>query len=142
MNIETNKKYMNLMQKYSFDHLWTKEEISAKKKEEQKKKQSMERSFLLYEKGKIKNEVNRIMYHKNEELKKQNELKDCTWKPLLTKIKGKMEENIKIFLKDTKIYNRAVQWKVKTSQKINRSKSDYHKEALDQTFKPNVNNFD
>jgi hypothetical protein len=127
------------MNKYTFDHLWSKDEMSAKKKEEEKKKQSMERSFMLYEKGKIKNEIHRIMYHKNEELKIQNELKECTWKPTLTKLNGKMEENLKLILKDTKIYNRAIKWQSKTSQKINRSKSDMHKELLDYTFKPNVN---
>lgn len=132
------KKYMNLIQKYSFDHLWTKEDLALKQQEELKKKKSMERCYLLYEKGKIKNEVNRIMYHKNEELKVQNELKECTWKPKLNAMNKKMEENLKIMTKDTKIYNRGIKWKIKNNQKINRNKSDMQREILENTYKPNV----
>ena len=98
----------------------------------------MERCFILYEKGKIKNEVNRIMYHKNEELKLQNELKDCTWRPKLLKVSKKLEDNIKVLIKDTKIYNRSIQWKFKNNHKISRSKSDIHRDASDYTYKPSV----
>lgn len=132
------KKYINLLQKYTFDHLWTKEELNAKQQEELKKKKSMERSFLLYEKGKIKHEVSRIMYHKNEVLKVQNELKECTWKPQTNKLNKKMEQNLKVFMKDTKIYNRGIKWKINTNQKINRSKSEVQREALEHTYKPLV----
>jgi hypothetical protein len=138
INAAKSIKYNNLAAKYNFDHIYTKDEILEQQNEDQKKKQSIERCYLLYEKGKIKNEINRIMYHKNEELKIQKELKNCTWKPELNKRCGKLEENLKIIMKDTKIYNRGVRWKVQTNQKINRSKSELLREAVEHTFKPIV----
>jgi hypothetical protein len=83
--------------------------------------------------------VNRIMYHKNEELKIQSELKSCTWKPHLNKVSKKLEENLKVLTKDTKIYNRAMTWKFKNNQKISRSKSVIQSELLEYTYRPMVN---
>ncbi len=116
----------------------TPEEIQNKKELEVKKKKSMERCYILYEKGKIKNEVNRIMYHKNEEMKVQNELKDCTWKPKFFKISKQLEDNVKVIIKDTKIYNRTIQWKFKNNHKISRSKSDMRRDSSDYSFRPIV----
>ena len=130
-----------MIEKYKFENLWTAEEIQNKQKEETRRKQSLERCLILYEKGKIKNYVNTIMYQKNEELKIQNEMKECSWKPKLTKINKKLEENIKIFTRDTKIYDRSIQWKIKTEQKINRSKSELQRENIENTFKPSVRSF-
>jgi len=128
-----------LVDKYNFEHLWTPEELEERHNEEHKKKKAIERCFILYERGKIKNEVNRIMYHKNEELKIQSELKKCTWKPHLNKLSKKLEENLKVLTKDTKIYNRAMTWKFKNNQKISRSKSVVQSELLEYTYRPMVN---
>jgi hypothetical protein len=138
-NMTKSNGFKNLVDKYNFEHLWSPDEVEAKQQEEQRKKKSMERCFILYERGKIKNEVNRIMYHKNEELKIQGELQNCTWKPQLNKVSKKLEDNIKLLTKDTKIYNRAMTWKFKNNQKISRSKSVIQSEMLEYTYKPIVN---
>jgi hypothetical protein len=135
-NSKSNQK--NLLERYYYDKLWTPEELIAKHREEERKKKAIERCFLMYEKGKIKNEVNRIMYHKNEELKVQNELKECTWKPKLFKISKKLEKNLQLLIKGTKIYNRSMIWKNKQNEKINRSRSENNREELDKMHKPKV----
>jgi hypothetical protein len=133
------RKMNDLVNKYNIDKFYTPEELEEKHQEELKQQKAIERCYMLYEKGKIKNEVNRIMYHKNEELKAQEDLKSCTWVPKTNKLNKKLEENLKIITKDTKIYNRAMKWKFKKNQKVGRSKSELAREALDYTYKPAVN---
>ncbi len=137
---ERKDKYLHLIKKYELGTQVTLEEKQAKRELEMKKKKSLERCYILYEKGKIKNEVNRIMYHKMEELKMQSELKECTWRPRLNKISKQLEDNLKVIIKDTKIYNRTIQWKFKNNHKISRSKSDMHRDESEYTFRPIVKN--
>ena len=47
----------------------------------------MERCCLLYEKGKIKNEVNKLIIQKNFELKDKQLLSKCTFKPRINSVK-------------------------------------------------------
>jgi hypothetical protein len=140
-NLTQNKEYKlnDLMQKFDIERFYSPEELENRHQEDIKKQQSVERCYLLYEKGKIKNEINRIMYQKNEELKVQNELEQCTWKPHLNKLNKKMEENLKLITKDTKIYNRSMNWKFKNKERISKSKSIRQRDDLDNPYKPNVN---
>lgn len=47
--------------------------------------QARNRLELLYEKGKIKNEVNRLLAQKTEEIRVQEELSKCTFYPQTNK---------------------------------------------------------
>lgn len=131
------EKDVPISQKHLLDRVVSKEQLNAEFKERNKKKKAAERCYLLYEKGKIKNEVNRIMFLKNEELKVQNEMKDCTWKPQLNKINKQLEH--KLLSNGMKIYNRSIKWLAQNSQKISRSKSAMTREGFDQTYQPQVN---
>jgi hypothetical protein len=100
---------------------------------------------MLYEKAKIKNEVNKLMYQKNNQLKEEHELSKCTFKPkLLTKKKSVVntkrdnnndnnDNNERIHnhyhqqlvenesrnknKKENNLYNRTMYWKNKTNEK-------------------------
>ena len=50
-------------------------------------KKSIERCFYLFEKGKIKNEVNKLIIQKNNELKEMQLLSKCTFKPATNTVK-------------------------------------------------------
>jgi hypothetical protein len=94
----------------------------------------------MYEYGKIKNEINKIMYHKNEEMKIQSELSACTWKPKINKQISKGGENHRIYYNNSsKIHDRIINWKHKKEQKIGRSRSIVKDDC---TFKPAINNND
>jgi len=125
------------LEKYNYSHLY-KEEIEKTEKNKEKHKRSVERCVNMYEKGKIKNEINRLMFHKNEEVKEQNELSLCTWKPELNKRNNKKEENLKVLYSQTKIYNRTQSWKLLKAQKISKSKSQLNGNA-ECTYHPRVN---
>lgn len=83
-------------------------------KENSKKNLAAERCLLLYEKGKIKSEVNRLMYQKNEELRLQQELNSCTFKPKLnTTVKKKDSSKFN----NSDMYNKNIHWKKMQDQK-------------------------
>ena len=48
-------------------------------------KRAPERCYLLYEKGMIKNEMMRALHEKNNEIKAQQEMMECTFKPSIIK---------------------------------------------------------
>jgi hypothetical protein len=50
-------------------------------KEKEKIKQSMQRSEFLYERAKMKTQVHKIVVEKSQELKKDQEMQECTFKP-------------------------------------------------------------
>jgi len=82
-----------------------------------KKNSSIDRCNLLYEKGKIKNEVNKLIIQKNYELKEKQLLSKCTFKPRVNSIKS-----ITTNLKDTKrnsVYERNQYWKKNKQEKYN-----------------------
>jgi hypothetical protein len=108
--------------------------------ETQKKKHANERCLMLYEKGKIKNEVNKIMFMKNEELKKVKELVSCTFKPKLNKkiLQGDLD-NHKMKLREDQIYKRNVTWMLRNAERIMREKNKITSEAVHKlTHKPKV----
>ena len=70
---------------------------SEKLKKNEKSKKAMERSNMLYEQGKMKNEVHKIVTEKTLEIKRELELKECTFKP-------KINANLQKFIN----YNRNI----------------------------------
>jgi len=82
----------------------------------QKKKSANERCYLLYNKGKIKNEVNRLMFKKNSELKEKQELSQCTFKPKLNVIK-KVDYQNQIGRLEDDTYKRNVTWKLRNNER-------------------------
>jgi len=85
--------------------------------EQEKQKSAVERCFLLYEKGKIKNEVNRLMFRKNSELKVKKELDDCTFKPKLNNNYQKITTQKFSSKSDINTYKRNVYWKSRSIEK-------------------------
>lgn len=72
-----------------------------------------ERLRLLYEKGKIKNKFKKIQAEKNEELRIQEETKECTFRP---KINQKRDIDNKNNL-EPNFYERLENWKKKLTKK-------------------------
>ena len=92
--------------------------IEIKQIEHEKQKNAVERCFLLYEKGKIKNEVNRLMYRKNSELKVKQELDSCTFKPKLnTNYRQIVNQNQMYVGTHNNAYNRSIYWKGRRIEK-------------------------
>lgn len=79
----------------------------ANKKEHSRIKSSFERCHFLYEKGRIKNEVNKIISKKNHEMQVKSELNECTFKPKLNPriLKGSLP-NQKVNQLHSTIYKR------------------------------------
>lgn len=75
---------------------------------------AQKRCYLLYEKGKIKNEVSKLINQKNNELREQKELSECTFKPKVNKLnrKNSMGE-----FEQKGIYDRAINWKKRKNEK-------------------------
>lgn len=82
-----------------------------------KKNSSIERCNLLYEKGRIKNEVNKLIIQKNFELKEKQMLSKCTFKPRTNSVKF-----IKTGLKDSNrgsdVYQRNEYWMKNKLEKL------------------------
>ena len=83
--------------------------------ETQKKQNANERCHLLYEKGKIKNEVNKLIFQKNSELKEQQELSLCTFKPKLNMKDRKFDNPLGRAEIDT--YERNKTWKLRNNER-------------------------
>jgi len=94
---------------------------------------SMERCHLLYEKGKIRNEVNKLIYLKNNEVKKKEEMTECTFAPR-TNSMGKIIPNKKV-----NFYHKTIQWKKKNDEQKDKEKIFGRKDTDDCTFHPKVN---
>ena len=82
-------------------------------------KASIERCHLLYEKGKIKNEVNKLMFVKNNEIKEKQELSECTFKPRTNSAKNLFSRKVmsKIDEKEKNMYERSIYLKKKASDR-------------------------
>jgi hypothetical protein len=79
----------NLMKKYNLAEA---EENLAKNGADGKVK--IERYNMLYEKGKIKNDVIKMLHEKSNVIKVQNEMSQCTFKPKLNPDKKKSNNKV------------------------------------------------
>lgn len=111
-----------------------------------KRNKSEEHGLKLYEKGKLKIELSRLLFTKNMELKIQEELKDCTFKPKLNKphnlpkeVKEKLYNNIayEFDLKEP-IYYRQAKWKSRSLIKSSRMKNSTANNGY--SYRPNFSN--
>ena len=101
------EKFKMMLEKYA--------DSSPEKAPSKKIEKAKQRCNLLYEKGKIKNEVNKLINQKNSELREQKELSECTFKPR-TNSSFKKSSVGKEF--DEKgIYDRAINWKKRKIEK-------------------------
>jgi hypothetical protein len=127
------EKYKHLITKYEeTEIIQTEEQLLTQEKqrrkevqEEIRKQEAQERCLLLYEKGKIKNEVNKLLYEKNYDRKAQDELSRCTFKPFVLPPKNKLStQNIqetkmtKSNKRASSIYNRNINWAKATNEKL------------------------
>jgi hypothetical protein len=80
--VSPERRAKKLIQKYNLNNSSSYEENMTKQKEEQKKKRSIERTNDLYRKAEIKTEKLKKIKAHNEEIKIQNEMKECTWRPI------------------------------------------------------------
>lgn len=89
--------------------------------EKKKKKLAAEKCFSLYENGKVKNEVNKLMAQKNEELKIQKELRECTFFPKTNVtdryIGDKSVNNQKTQKLESNFHERIQNWQQKQAKK-------------------------
>ena len=79
------------------------------------KNDTRERLHLLYEKGKIKNEVNRLLSEKNEQTKLQEELSKCTFYPQVNKKRNNNDKNKNNL--EGNFYERLTNWQNKIDKK-------------------------
>lgn len=94
----------------------------------------MEKCHFLYEKGKIKNEVNRIMFKKNSELRLKKELDECTFAP-------KINQNYKIVTDGRYfqgMFEKAVQWSARRIERIMKEKKIKASEMDNYAYRPKV----
>lgn len=128
-----------LLKKYKIDNLYSKEEIEEKEREYIKKQKAIERCHMMYERGKIKNEIIKRLIDKNEEMKLKKEISECTWKPKTNEKIKKGGENSRIYNnKNIQYIERIVNWKKNKDKKIERSRSQLN---IDYTFKPELNSY-
>jgi len=122
--LSREEKFKMMMEKYPED-----EQNNYVKKS----KKAQERCCLLYEKGKIKHEVAKLINQKNSELKDQKEMSECTFKPKTNLLK----KNVKEEFEEKKIYDRAISWKKNKIEKIDRHKAAQMR-VDDNAFKPQL----
>ena len=114
---QNEEKFRNLIELYQETNLNEQSgEAHQKNLDLEKKKHATERCYLLYEKGKIKNEVNRLMYQKNNELKEQKELSQCTFRPK-TNTNYRRADNVVVRNDNIDTYNRNIYWKSRNIEK-------------------------
>jgi len=124
--------------KYEMERLLSPEEEEVLRIQKRKKEEALERCMMLYERAKIKNEVNKINFYKNIEIKENIELEECSFHPQINERKNKQEENLKLVYKNTKIYNRSLQWKENKEHKIEKNRREITRD-VEETFQPQVN---
>lgn len=138
-NKSANHYYMDdYYKKYDLENITTPEEEENLKKRKKKKEEAIDHCMMLYERAKIKNEVNKINFYKNMEYKESNELEECTFQPQINERKNKQEENLKLFYKNTQIYNRSIQWKENTQNKIEKNRREIMRDS-EESYQPKVN---
>jgi hypothetical protein len=123
--------------KYEMENFISPEEEEYLRQQKIKKEEALERCMMLYERAKIKNEVNKINFFKNIEIKESIEFEECTFKPQINERKNKQEENLKLIYKNTKIYNRNLQWKENKQHKIEKNRREMSRDT-EETFQPKV----
>jgi len=77
------------------------------------KLETKDRIELLYEKGRIKNEVNRLLLLKTEELRMQKELSNCTFHPQTNKRRNINTKNHE----EGNFFERLASWNNKINKK-------------------------
>lgn len=123
--------------KYEMENFISPEEEEYLMQQKKKKEEAIERCMMLYERAKIKNEVNKINFFKNMEIKENIELEECSFHPQINERKNKQEENLKLVYKNTKIYNRNLQWKENKQHKIEKNRREMSRD-VEETFQPRV----
>jgi len=123
--------------KYEMEKFVSPEEEKYLRHQKMKKEEALERCMMLYERAKIKNEVNKINFFKNIEIKESIEFEECTFKPQINERKNKQEENLKLIYKNTKIYSRNLQWKENKQHKIEKNRREMSRDT-EETFQPRV----
>jgi hypothetical protein len=124
-NRSANHSLVNdLYNKFDIEEFVSPEEEEKNRLQKQKKEEALERCMMLYEKARIKNEVNKINFYKNIEIKDNMELNGCTFVPKINERKNKQEENLKLVYKNTNIYNRSLQWKENKHSKIEKNRRE------------------
>lgn len=80
--------------------------------------EAMERCYLLYEKGKLKNELLKIIQLKNHELDVKQDLASCTFRPRVNNNSlVRSLSNCKVVDNNTTIYERSVNKRKAKNQK-------------------------
>jgi len=116
--IKQMRNIKNLLSKLGFDILET-ERVKSNVRE----KQAIERCKLLYEKGKLKNEINKLKYLKNNEIRDKNIIKDCTFKPRTNSAKKLISGNTASSYLNTN-ENKETITSVKNGSNINNTKNN------------------
>jgi hypothetical protein len=111
---QRDDKFEKLLQKYQYES--DPEEEGKKLDIEEKANTKIERSVLLYEKAKMKNKLLKEMYDKNNEIKKVEELKGCTFKPIINK-SSNIGDKSESKGNSSNLYNRNMYWKSKNNEK-------------------------
>ena len=138
LNKSSNDGYINdIYRKFDFDYSTSPEEEEEKRRLKEKHENALERCMMLYERAKIKNEVDKLNFYKNIEVKENKELNNCSFKPFINERNNKQEENLKLIYKNTKIYNRSQQWKENIEHKIEKNRREIFREQ-DENLKPKV----
>lgn len=99
-----------------------KKSIEEIEEEQKKKRNAAEKCFSLYEGGKIKNEVNRLLAEKNQKIKEEMELKECTFMPKTNfndRFNGgdKNVNNQMLKKLESNFYDRIISWQQKREKK-------------------------
>ncbi len=113
----TREKFQHLIEAYDNEPKNENNE-SMRKVDMDKQKNAMKKCIFLYEKGKVRNEVNRLMFKKNYELKVKQELDNCTFKPKINR-NYKQIASQKFFKQgeNTNAYDKNVYWKSRSIEK-------------------------
>jgi len=100
-----------------------------------------ERCIMLYEKGKIKNELNKMIFQKNYEVRAYKELEECTFQPRTNSTEFlKKRESITEYLRHNEdtFYQKNLYWKNLKNENLERARhTKIRKEGF--SFKPSIN---
>jgi hypothetical protein len=98
-----------------------KKSLEEIEEDQTKKKNAAEKCFSLFENGKIKNEVNRLLAEKNQKIKQEMELKECTFFPKTNfneRFTGDKNTNNQMSKKlESNFYDRITNWQQKKEKK-------------------------
>ena len=138
-NRSANHSLMNdLYNKFEIEEFVSPEMEEKNRLKKQKEEEALERCMMLYERAKIKNEVNKINFYKNMEIKDNMELDRFTFTPKINERKNKKEENLKLIYRNTNIYNRSLQWKENKENKIEKNRREITRDTHE-ILRPPVN---